>query len=188
MFSRRIFSAIRMGFDPDRMLCATFTNHAAFEMRERVAREADNLRLPDVGNIHHFCHSFLASVGRMHSGKHVIDEVQQSEFVHEVLNVLRAELRAGVPADIGRTNGVTVLCGIRGVCGPSPDDSRCGLHEFNPQILAGVLVAHQRRIGIPFTLARPLPHQVVSLVAEGVIEAVACAGLDGGQSLNAPLE
>ena len=67
MLSRRIFSAIRRGVDPDRMLCATFTNRAAFEMRERVAREADNLRLPDVGNIHHFCHSFLVSVGRMHS-------------------------------------------------------------------------------------------------------------------------
>ncbi len=201
MLSRRIFSAIRKGVDPERMLCATFTNRAAFEMRERVAREADKLRLPDVGNIHHFCHSFLVSVGRMHSGKHVIDEVQQSEFVHEVLNVLRAELRAGTPADIGRTHGVTVLRGIRGVCGPSPDDSRRGLHEFNPQrvaylhdvlenyiadalkggrdpdaeILAGVLVAHQRRIGIPFTLTRPLPHQIVGLVAEGVIDAVARA-------------
>ena len=201
MLSRRIFSAVRKGVDPDRMLCATFTNRAAFEMRERVAREADNLRLPDVGNIHHFCHSFLVSVGRMHSGKHVIDEVQQSEFVHEVLNVLRAELRAGAPADIGRTHGVTVLRGIRGVCGPSPDDSRRGLHEFNPQriaylrdvlenyiadalkggrdpdaeILAGVLVAHQRRIGIPSTLTRPLPHQVVSLVSEGVVDAVARA-------------
>ena len=201
MLSRRIFSAIRRGVDPNRMLCATFTNRAAFEMRERVAREADSMRLPDVGNIHHFCHSFLVSVGRMHSGKHVIDEVQQSEFVHEVLNVLRAELRTGAPADIGRTHGVTVLRGIRGVCGPSPDDSRRGLHEFNPQrvaylhdvlenyiadalkggrdpdaeILAGVLVAHQRRIGIPSTLTRPLPHQVVSLVAEGVIDAVARA-------------
>lgn len=201
MLSRRIFSAVRQGVDPIRMLCATFTNRAAFEMRERVAREADNLRLPDVGNIHHFCHSFLVSVGRMHSGKHVIDEVQQSEFVHEVLNVLRAELRTGAPADVGRTHGVTVLRGIRGVCGPSPDDSRRGLHEFNPQriaylhdvletyiadalkggrdpdaeILAGVLVAHQRRIGIPSTLTRPLPHQVVGLVSEGVIDAVARA-------------
>ena len=47
MLSRRIFSAIRRGVDPDRMLCATFTNRAAFEMRERVAREADSMRLPD---------------------------------------------------------------------------------------------------------------------------------------------
>ena len=201
MLSRRIFSAVRTGVDPVRMLCATFTNRAAFEMCERVAREAENLRLPDVGNIHHFCHSFLASVGRMYHGKHVIDEVQQSEFVHEILNVLRTELRMGAPADVGRTHGVTVLRGIRGVCGPSPDDSRRGLHELNPQrvahlhgvlenyiadalkggrdpdaeILAGVLVVHQRRIGIPSTLIRPLPHQVFGLVSEGVIDAVARA-------------
>ena len=136
MLARRIFSAVREGADPDRMLCATFTNRAAFEMRERVAREADNLRLPDVGNLHHFCHSFLVSVGRLHPGKHVIDEVQQSEFMHEVLNVLRAELRMSAPADIGRTHGVTVLRGIHGVCGPSPDNNRRGLHEMNPQRIA----------------------------------------------------
>ena len=201
MLARRIFSAVREGADPDRMLCATFTNRAAFEMRERVAREADNLRLPDVGNLHHFCHSFLVSVGRLHPGKHVIDEVQQSEFMHEVLNVLRAELRMSAPADIGRTHGVTVLRGIHGVCGPSPDNNRRGLHEINPQriaylhdmlenyiadtlkggrnpdveILAGVLVAHQRRIGIPYTLTRPLPHQIAGLVSEGIINALARA-------------
>ena len=201
MLARRIFSAARTGVDPDRMLCATFTNRAAFEMRERVAREAGNMRLPDVGNIHHFCHSFLVSARRIHPGKHVIDEVQQSEFVHEVLDVLQAELRVGTPADIGRTHGVTVLRGIRGVCGPAPDDSRRGLHELNPQrvaylhgilenyiadalkggrdpdteILAGVLVTHQRRIGIPSALTRPLPHQVVGLVSEGVIDAIARA-------------
>ena len=199
MLSRRIIAAVRGGVDPSRMLCATFTNRAAFEMRERVSREANKLRLPDVGNLHHFCHSFLASVGLIHSGKHVIDEVQQSEFVHEIMTVLRAELREGTAADVTRTHGVTVLRGIRGVCGPSPDDPRRRPGEINPQrvtyvrgvlenyiadaikggrdpdaeVLAGVLVAHQRRIGIPSRLVRPLPHQVSGLVSEGVIDAVA---------------
>ena len=199
MLSRRIVAAIRGGVDPARMLCATFTNRAAFEMRERVSHEAGNMRLPDVGNLHHFCHSFLVSVGRIHPGKHVIDEVQQSEFVHEILDVLRSELGSGGLSDVRRTHGVTVLRGIRGVCGPSPDDTQRGLNKINPQrvaylsdvlenyiaealksgrdpnteILAGVLVVHQRRIGIPPRLIRSLSHQIAGLVSEGVIDAVA---------------
>ena len=36
MLSQRILNALENGIDPRRMLCATFTNRAAFEMRSRV--------------------------------------------------------------------------------------------------------------------------------------------------------
>ena len=36
MLSQRIVRAVESGIDPARMLCATFTNRAAFEMRARV--------------------------------------------------------------------------------------------------------------------------------------------------------
>ena len=37
MLSQRIVRALGSGVDPTKMLCATFTNRAAFEMRDRVA-------------------------------------------------------------------------------------------------------------------------------------------------------
>ena len=93
MLARRIIGAVEGGVDPSRMLCATFTNRAAFEMRERIRHDGGDLVLPDVGNLHHFCHSFLMSVGRFHRGMHVLDDIQQMEFAKEVVDVLRRELR-----------------------------------------------------------------------------------------------
>ena len=60
MLSQRIIRAIESGVDPARMLCATFTNRAAFEMRDRVSTSTSTSSLPDVGNLHHFCHKFLS--------------------------------------------------------------------------------------------------------------------------------
>ena len=48
-------------------------------------------QLPDVGNLHHFCHRFLLSVHRLHPGKHVLDESQQLDFIREVTDALREE-------------------------------------------------------------------------------------------------
>ena len=112
MLSQRILRALEAGVPPERMLCATFTNRAAFEMRERMAAAADGRALPDVGNIHHFCHRFLLSVGRIHPGVHVLDEVEQADFVREVVEVLRLELKTGETADFKRTHGVAVM-GLR---------------------------------------------------------------------------
>ena len=77
MLSQRIRTALAGGVPPERMLCATFTNRAAFEMRERVVAEGGTGPLPDVGNLHHFCERFLRQVGLLHSGRHVVDEVEQ---------------------------------------------------------------------------------------------------------------
>lgn len=82
MLSQRIIRALDSGVDPKKMLCATFTNRAAFEMRDRVAGAAgSDCKLPDVGNLHHFCHRFLISVRRLRPGKHVLDESQQQNCI-----------------------------------------------------------------------------------------------------------
>ncbi len=201
MLSRRIIEAVRAGVNPAKMLCATFTNRAAFEMRDRVTRDGGDLALPDVGNLHHFCHSFLLSVRRLHPGRHVMDEVEQQEFVKEVVDVLRRELRDCAPSDGRKSFGVTVLRGVRKICGPSPDDSNRGKGVLNPnrvrfirdmlehyiaeafrkernpyaEILSGAAVLHQRRIGIPASLVRAYPPQIADLVSEGVIGAIAGA-------------
>ncbi len=201
MLSRRIIVAVKSGVDPAKMLCATFTNRAAFEMRDRVTRDGGDLALPDVGNLHHFCHSFLVSVRRIHPGRQVLDEVQQHEFVKEVVDVLRRELRDCAMSDGRQSFGVTVIKGVRGICGPSRDDSRREVGALNPnrigfirdtlegymskafenernpyaEILSGVTVVHQRQIGIPSSVVRPYPPQIADLVSEGVVGAIARA-------------
>ena len=183
MLSQRIIRALGLQVPPDKMLCATFTNRAAFEMRERVAAAAGDLPLPDVGNLHHFCHRFLISVGKLQPGKHVLDEVLQREFVREVCDVLREELRSGQSADLKRTHGVTVMGGIRGICDPMRERIN-GLFEsafadyarhdkdIYSDILSAVLISRQRRLGIPPCYLRPLPPGMFALTGANAISAI----------------
>ena len=95
ILSQRILHAMRTGVNPERMLCATFTNRAAYEMRSRVEAQGAGVALPEVGNLHHFCFRFLRSVGRLSPAKHVLDDCEQLSFAKEVVDVLRAELKTG---------------------------------------------------------------------------------------------
>ena len=183
MLSQRIIRALGSQVPPDKMLCATFTNRAAFEMRDRVSAAAGDMTLPDVGNLHHFCHRFLISVRKLQPGKHVLDEVQQREFVREVCDVLREELRSGQSADLKRTHGVTVMGGIRGICEPMRERIH-GLLEgafsdyarrdkdIYSDILSAVLISHQRRLGIPPCYLRPLPPEMFALTGADAIAAI----------------
>ena len=150
MLSQRIVRALGSGVDPTKMLCATFTNRAAFEMRDRVAGAAGpECKLPDVGNLHHFCHRFLLSAHRLHPGKHVLDESQQLDFIREVTDALREE-----PNEI-----------VEEIFADYEEDDKSPY----PDILSAVLISHQWRLGIPVCYLRQVPPQMHELVACGVI-------------------
>lgn len=181
MLSQRILRALEGGVLPERMLCATFTNRAAFEMRERVTAGARGRTLPDVGNLHHFCERFLRTAGVLHPPRRVIDEVEQVDLVREVLDVLRSELGAGRPADLKATHGVTVLSHL----GELAPERLVKLHEdfetlranlerqgggLEEIALAGLRVVHQGRIGIPRELRSPWPVAANALWAMGVLK------------------
>ena len=193
MLSQRILRALASGVDPKRMLCATFTNRAAFEMRDRLAAASAILSpadspppLPDVGNLHHFCHRFLLSVHRLHPGKHVLDEVEQLEFMKELVDVLREELHGGA-SPVGLKRGVFVSVCIDGIDNPlrrkrlsdSLEDhffgcSKRGVSPY-PELLSAALVSQQTRIGIPFRCRRPMPPSMYAFAEEGVSRALAIA-------------
>ena len=187
MLSQRIVRALGSGVDPKKMLCATFTNRAAFEMRDRVAGAAGpDCKLPDVGNLHHFCHRFLLSARRLHPGKHVLDESQQLDFIREVTDVLREELREGRTANLRKTHGISVMPTIKGICEPmrialseivEEYFADCEEDDRSPysDILSAVLIAHQWKLGIPSCYLRQIPPQVHELVDRGIVAALELA-------------
>ena len=193
MLSQRIVRAAESGIDPARMLCATFTNRAAFEMRARVEAHCQGAALPEVGNLHHFCFRFLCSVKRLSPARHILDECEQLSFVKEVVDVLRAELKTGAPAGKG-SQDITVLRSIKAVVTDAAGEihaPRVGyLHELVEEyfatyaekerspyaaLLAAVLIAHQRRIGIPRHYLRAMPPELFELDRNGVVRALAGA-------------
>lgn len=190
ILSQRILHAMRTGVNPERMLCATFTNRAAYEMRSRVEAQGAGVALPEVGNLHHFCFRFLRSVGRLSPAKHVLDDCEQLSFAKEVVDVLREELKTGKQSG-KETRGVTVLRSVKGVV-KEPDgpinELRIGhlhglLEEYfascaekdrspYPAMLSAMLIAHQRRMGIPLRYLRAMPPELYELDGEGVVRAL----------------
>ncbi len=99
MLTQRVVSALKRGVNPDRMFCVTFTVRAGVEMRERVAAavaadpELNGKRVPDIGNIHHFCNRMLIDNGLIPESKKVVDEIAQRELIKDVWIQLKKELQ-----------------------------------------------------------------------------------------------
>lgn len=87
ILARRVFHASAQGdIDYSSMLCVTFTNRAAREMRERI--EGYTGCMPHglfVGNMHRFCLSFLYNNRILDADTSVLDEEDQIDFLATIL-------------------------------------------------------------------------------------------------------
>ena len=83
ILTQRVIQALKNGVPKDKMFCGTFTIRAATEMRERVIKESKlkPKQLPEIGNIHHFCHHFLTTRQLVPQTRQIVDE----EFVREMV-------------------------------------------------------------------------------------------------------
>lgn len=99
MLTQRVVSALKHGVKPEKMFCVTFTVRAGVEMRERVVAavavdpELKGKKIPDIGNIHHFCNRLLVENGLVPESKKVVDEIAQKELIKDVWIQLKKELR-----------------------------------------------------------------------------------------------
>ena len=91
ILSQRIIYALKKGIEPEEMLCLTFTNRAAKNMKERVERhyKDDNLF---IGNIHSFCEEFLKKKQIIAANTAILDEEDTNNLIEE-LNVLRDRVK-----------------------------------------------------------------------------------------------
>ena len=69
----RVIDALSRGEDPSKMICLTFTNRAAREMRERLS--IDNKEI-FIGNLHRYCERFLQLNGLVPGNTSLLDEVE----------------------------------------------------------------------------------------------------------------
>lgn len=87
ILARRVFHAATHGEEEYcRMLCVTFTNRAAREMKEKI--EGYTGCVPNdlfVGNMHRFCLSFLYKNNILDADTSVLDEEDQLDFLATIL-------------------------------------------------------------------------------------------------------
>ncbi len=113
ILSERVATAVQHGMKPEDMLCLTFTNRASRGMRQRVQQKTDE-DVHDrlfVGNVHHFCSSFLFSNALISEGSGILDD----DELTEVLTALSPSFfvnRYGVPDKQKVTLTANICCYI----------------------------------------------------------------------------
>jgi DNA helicase-2/ATP-dependent DNA helicase PcrA len=83
----RIGQALELGIPEEEMICLTFTNRAAYEMKERYAKEGKSLNV-FIGNIHNFCSLFLKENNVLPSNTTLLDEDEFKNLLNDMLRKL----------------------------------------------------------------------------------------------------
>ena len=89
ILAKRVCHALSSGLaEPDKMLCVTFTNRAAREMKTRIE---DYLGTKPqglfIGNMHRFCLRFLHANGLLENEAAVMDENDQTDYLVNTLGL-----------------------------------------------------------------------------------------------------
>ncbi len=88
----RIEYALSNGFEPDDMVCLTFTNRAARNMIDRVEQSLGRNDI-FIGNIHSFCNYFLRRVRAIPHNASLLDEDDIDSLIYEVLETIKIEVK-----------------------------------------------------------------------------------------------
>lgn len=82
LIAQRVKAALSYGKSSDKMICLTFTNRAAKGMRDRINEKYPNNKV-FIGNIHHFCSTFLFNNNLVPLSTALIDEEDSNLILEE---------------------------------------------------------------------------------------------------------
>ena len=146
VITRRIARLVRQGVDPRRILAITFTNKAANEMAERVARLLPGPKVW-VSTFHRFCASILrrnaAQVG-LQPNFTILDQSDQTQFLRNTMADLEHDIVKYSPGVIASRIG-RAKNRMQG-----PDDLRAAIEEGSADLLevstAKIYTAYQQAL------------------------------------------
>ena len=93
ILSVRVSKALKAGHSPKSMLCLTFTNRAASEMKSRI--EAEVVEITNdifIGNIHSFAHKFLRKVHAFLPHESLMDDTTAQTINRRVQHEVRKKV------------------------------------------------------------------------------------------------
>lgn len=88
VLAERVLYAIDKGIKMGDMLCLTFTNRAAREMKERIDNRVKNKDIENlfVGNVHHFCSTLLRKNNVISQKTTIIDDEEKNVILQEIIS------------------------------------------------------------------------------------------------------
>ena len=101
VLTERIVGAIASGIKPDEILCLTFTNRAADEMRARIKKRINKPEISNrvfIGTFHGFCSYFIRAEAKaigISRDFTICDEVEQQEILKKILEKRRDNFFSG---------------------------------------------------------------------------------------------
>lgn len=83
ILTERVIQSHQRGVDYGDMLCLTFTNRAAHNMRDRIATSTGNPVPPTlfVGNVHRFCSQYLFENNKIPQNSAIIDDIDSESII-----------------------------------------------------------------------------------------------------------
>ncbi|MBI9060264.1 MAG: UvrD-helicase domain-containing protein [Labilibaculum sp.] len=88
LLAQRVGNALLNGVDSSKMICLTFTNRAAKGMKSRIDERFPKNNL-FIGNVHHFCSSFLFSNKLLPQSTCLMDEEDTEQLLLEAKDSLK---------------------------------------------------------------------------------------------------
>ena len=87
VLAERVVNAVSNQVDAANMLCLTFTNRAAREMRDRISSRAEQEVLDSlfVGNVHHFCSYMLREYKVISQRTTIIDDEESTAILQNIV-------------------------------------------------------------------------------------------------------
>ena len=87
VLAERVVTAVANQIDATNMLCLTFTNRAAREMRDRISSRAEQEVLDSlfVGNVHHFCSYMLREYKVISQRTTIIDDEESTAILQNIV-------------------------------------------------------------------------------------------------------
>ena len=104
ILAERIMYAINDGIDMEDMLCLTFTNRAARNMRNRIEKRLE-IQCNDslfVGNLHRFCSTFLYKKNVITQTSNILDETDSESIISDFMK------EVNLPKLTEKDNGIEV--------------------------------------------------------------------------------
>jgi len=104
ILAERIMYAINAGVDMEDMLCLTFTNRAARNMRDRIEKRLE-IQCNDslfVGNLHRFCSTFLYKKNVITQTSNILDETDSESIISDFMEEVK------LPKLTEKDNGIEV--------------------------------------------------------------------------------
>ena len=82
LLAQRVYNAKDDGYQDSDIICLTFTNRAAKGMNERIDEKYPNNEII-IGNIHHFCSTFLFKNKIIPLNTSILDEEEADQLIEE---------------------------------------------------------------------------------------------------------